>query len=155
MEPQPASPELSAPPSTVPTRRVFVMAGVTFLVGTTTGGWWGYAAGSEAAASERQAAELAPTGDADLDELRRLAVKAPIEELLQRRLVFLANLGRTYRSDRVLWRGFDRLVEVALHGEGVPDDRLLGRLLAQHIEYADPDFQAPRLHLAPRLRELK
>lgn len=155
MEPQPASPELSAPPSTVPTRRVFVMAGVTFLVGTTTGGWWGYAAGSEAAASEREAAELAPTGDADLDELRRLAVKAPIEELLEQRLMFVGCLFQEYPKDKVLWGGAMRIAEALLEGREVPERNLFARFLAQVIERNDPEFTAPLLHLAPRLRELK
>lgn len=147
------SPAVSAPvpaPSTVPTRRVFLLAGITFAVGTAAGGWSGYAIGAAAGDGE-----LEPTGDADLDELRRLAVKAPIEELLAKRLVFLVNMSRHYRDDRILWRGFDRLVDVALHGGGVPDDRLFGRILAQTIELGDPDFRTPRLPLAPALRKVK
>ena len=152
---------LAAAPSTMSIQRVFLMAGVTFVVGSAAGGLFGYSAGAAAETSAVAAPAVAPapqlpsTGDADLDELRRLAVKAPIEELLEQRLVFLANMSREYRGDQILWRGFDRLVEVVLHGEGVSDDRLLGRLLAQIIEFGDPDFRTPRLPLAPRLRQVK
>jgi len=155
MDPQPASPELSAPPSTVPTRRVFVMAGVTFLVGTTTGGWWGYAAGSAVAASEREAAELAPTGDADLDELRRLAVKAPIEELLEQRLVFIGCLFREYPKDKILWGGAKRIAEALIEGRHIAERRLFSRFLAQVIEQHPIEFTEPLLPLAPQLRKLE
>ncbi len=154
MEQEPTVPAPVPTSSTVPTRRVFPRAGVTFVAGTAAGGWSGYAVG---AATTPVAADVAlePTGDEDLDELRRLAVKAPIEELIERRLVFLVCMTQDYGGDQTLWPGFDRLVDVALHGPEVPDRRLFARLLAQMIELGDPDFRTPRLPLAPLLRKVK
>ncbi|MBL8727224.1 MAG: hypothetical protein JNM25_02255, partial [Planctomycetes bacterium] len=134
----------------VPTRRVFLLAGITFAVGTAAGGWSGYAIGAAAGDGE-----LEPTGDADLDELRRLAVKAPIEELLAKRLVFLNCLFEDYPRDRILWSGARRIAEALVAGREIPDRRLYARFLAQVIESNDPEFTAPLLPLAPALRKVK
>lgn len=154
MEPRPASSEPSVPPSTVPTRRVFVLAGVTFLVGTTSGGWWGYAVGA-AAATAREDGDLVPSGNAELDELRRLAVEAPIEELLEQRLVFISCLLHEYPKDRILWRGAKRIGEALIEGRQIPERRLFSRFLAQMIEGHPLEFTEPLLALAPQLRKLE
>ncbi len=152
---------LAAAPSTMSIQRVFLMAGVTFVVGSAAGGLFGYSAGAAAATSAVAApaaappAELPSTGDADLDELRRLAVKAPIEELLEQRMVFLNCLFRDYPKDAVLWGGAKRIAEAILEGREIPDRRLYARFLAQVIEKNDPEFAGPLLPLAPRLRQVK
>lgn len=104
----------------------------------------------------------ASSGNAELDELRRLAVDAPIDELLAFRLVFLIELGSTYRNDPLLWRGVERLCDATLDGTPMPpalqavgpgpDRRLFARLLAQVIERGEPELSAP---LHPRIAELR
>jgi hypothetical protein len=157
MEPEPVAADASLPPSAVSTRRVFLMAGVTFVLGATAGGWLGYSGGVAVAAATADEAdnEPAPTGNSDLDELRRLAVKAPIEELLAMRLVFVNCLFREYPNDRILWRGAKRIAQALVDGHDIPDRRLFAIALAQVIEQNDPEFTAPLKEFAPRLRRLK
>jgi hypothetical protein len=102
------------------------------------------------------------SGDALLDELRRLAVDAPLDELLAWRLMFLMELGSTYRNDPLLWRGVERMCQATLDGTPMPparqsvgdgpDRRLFARLLAQVIERGEPGLSAP---LQPRVVELR
>lgn len=90
--------------------------------------------------------------DADLAELRRLAVDAPLPELLHHRLVFMFRLSSEYHLDPVLWSGVERLCDAVLAGEPIEDRRLFARLLAQTIEKA----QAPgALGLRSRIPELR
>lgn len=90
-------------------------------------------------------AELATSGDAELDELRRLAVKAPIEELVQRRLVFMNSISGDYRSDPTLWKGIERLCDHVLASPATADRKISARLLAQVIERADSKWRDLRL----------
>lgn len=146
-----------APPSSprsMPTRRAFLIAGSTFTLGTAVGGACGYSIAAAASGSNGAAIEesLEPSGDFELDELRRLAVKAPIEELLEKRLVFVNSLTKDYPMDRVLWRGVDRLSAAVLGGQAITDRRLFCRFLAQVIEQGDPQLALP---LMTRVRELR
>lgn len=127
-------------PPSMPTRRAFVLAGATFALGAAAGGACGYSLGA-AANAQPEEEELAPSGDAELDELRRLAIKAPISELVQHRLMYLNSLSRYYRKDEVLWRGFERLCDVVMQDAAFPERRLSARLLAQMIEYAEPEYK--------------
>lgn len=131
-------------PPSMPTRRAFLVAGATFSFGVAIGGACGYSVGAARAAAAAPAGEpeLESSGDADLDELRRLAVKAPIEELIERRLTFLKCVSREYRRDPVLWTGVERLADAVESDASFPDRRLSARVIAQVMELADADFRA-------------
>ena len=141
------------PPPSMPTRRAFLLAGATFTLGTAVGGACGYSIAAKQEAVETE--ELASSGDVELDELRRLAVKAPIAELVERRLVFLNSLTKDYRKDEVLWRGVDRLAAAVLVDLSFPDRRVSARLIAQVIDLADPPFQARYAESAKKLRAVR
>ena len=144
-------------PPSMPTRRAILIAGSTFVAGFGVGGACGYAAGSRVAPAGESTSEpeLQPSGDADLDELRRLAVKAPIEELMQNAVVF-ANLVRaTYRDDEILWRGMDRIAAALISGYQIPDRRKAAIWIAQVIEGAASSFARPLLPRAESLRRIK
>lgn len=138
-----------------PTRRDFTARAIT---------WLGFAcaaachsAAAAPAVSPAAVPGLAPaasfglTGDAELDELRRLT-NAPLAELVEHRLLFVYRLSQDYRTDPVLWRGFTRLCDAAVTDAQIPDRRLFGRLLAQVIEHGDPQAVAG---LQPRVDELR
>ena len=145
--------------STMPTRRVFLIAGSTLAFGVSIGGACGYAmgvnaAGGGAVASEPKldlAAGLAPTGDADLDELRGWAIKSPIQELESHMLVFFVQLEETYPRDVYLWHGMERLVDRVLRGEHASWPRMNKQVLIQTIEAIDVAVMPKN---ALRLREL-
>ncbi|MBL9075880.1 MAG: hypothetical protein JNL08_00165 [Planctomycetes bacterium] len=149
------APEPTAP--TMPTRRAFLLAGATFTFGAAIGGACGYSAGAAQAAGSAapREEELTPSGDSDLDELRRLAVKAPIEELIERRLVFLRSVGALYRRDDTLWRGVVRLSEAVRSRDGFPDRLIIARLIAQNIEQADADFARRFEALGREMRQIR
>lgn len=160
--PKPAAPSM-------PTRRAFVFAGSTFAVGLSLGGACGYAMGAGAApvgtappqepAPAAPAApdeiELKPSGDADLDELRRLAVKAPIDELMEQRMMFVNATFMDYPTDAILWRGVERIAVHLIGGGLITDRRQFGRALASVIEKADPAIVGDLRRHAPALRRLR
>jgi hypothetical protein len=96
----------------MPSRRAFLMAGGALCFGTVFGGACGYALGS--ARAEAASEELAPSGDADLDELRRLAVKAPLEELVRHAVPFLSERALRYHGDKTLWVGLGRIARAVV-----------------------------------------
>lgn len=114
---------LVRPVAKIPTRRAFLFAAGTFVIGTSVGGACGYSMGVASAAGgggtgDAGAAppsapavepELKPSGDAQLDMLRKLAVKAPLDDLFANALVFLDMRVSTYPKDEVLWLGVERL----------------------------------------------
>lgn len=144
-----------APKATSPsmsTRRAFLLASGTFAAGATLGGACGYAMGSQAPAdggagaaspSADPAADESPkpSGDVELDELRRLAVKAPIEELVKQRPIFLTYFGRRYRKDEILWRGVDRLCQEVLKRPDYPNRLLAANGLVQVVEQGEPGLK--------------
>ncbi|MGE3351896.1 MAG: hypothetical protein AB7O84_09155 [Planctomycetota bacterium] len=136
-------------------RRAFFGMGIAFVVGSAIGSACGYSVGSRAAATAagRDGDEdpLTPTGDADLDELHRLAVVAPIEELMGAAQTYLMLMSRTYRSDRVLWRGFERIAR-ELVDVTVEADRPLCVFAAQVVEQGETPLRDPYLHWGPKLR---
>lgn len=140
-----------APSASVPTRRAFLLAGGTFAAGMSLGGACGYALGArrsaapggDAAAADAAAIEqmLQPSGDVELDELRRLAVKAPIEELVEARPVFLTHFSRKYRSDRILWIGVERLCEAVLARTEISNRRIAAQSIVQVVESCETQLQ--------------
>ena len=116
------------------TRRAFLWMGMAFAGGTAVGGACGYTIGAAAtAAGGPGEAELAPSGNAELDELRRLAIKAPIEELMERRLAFLLTRQLSYRDDEVLWRGVVRICDSVLANESMADRRATAKAILSTI----------------------
>jgi hypothetical protein len=138
-------------PPSMPTRRAFLLAGATFTLGAVTGGACGYSIGA-AAAVPPAAEEIPPSGDVELDELRRLAVKAPIEELVERRLTFTNSVFKDYPTDELLWRGVGRLCDAVLAGHAMADRRLFARFLAQMIQQGDQRVTKPLLGRVDQLR---
>src|SRR5262245_35073736 len=108
------APKVSA--GSVPTRRAFIFAGAAFLGGAVFGTACGYSLGAAAGPTPSPSEPAAPasTGDAKLDELRRLAVTAPIEELVAEHLDFVWWRERHYPNDAVLWQGVSRLAREVL-----------------------------------------
>ncbi len=145
----------SSAPS-MPTRRAFLIAGTTFTLGTAVGGACGYSIGAarstDAAPAEQ---DLPPSGDVELDELRRLAVKAPIEELVEKRNNFLASLSRDYRNDEVLWRGVERLTARVIADNSFPQRRVSALFLAQVIQFAEPRFHEKYASVEKELRTIR
>ncbi len=133
----------------MPTRRAFVLGGAMFATGLSMGGACGYAIGSRRAEpGEPKEEEQASSGDADLDELRRLAVKAPIEELVKHDLLFITMTTRTYRRDQVLWRGMVRLADRVLADASYPNRRSVARVLVQCFQRVEPgltDYPSDKL----------
>jgi hypothetical protein len=140
------APRVASP--SMPTRRAFLLASGTFAVGATLGGACGYAVGSHAApAADPSKAPppaepavdepLKPSGDVELDELRHLAVKAPIEELAKNDLLFLTYFGRRYRTDQILWRGVERLAVEVLRRQDYPQRRIVAKAIVQVAEQGE------------------
>ena len=128
-----------------------------FATGLSLGGACGYAIGSRRAEEpgELKEEEQASSGDADLDELRRLAVKAPIEELVKHRLVFVNATFADYPKDATLWKGINRLAEFVLSDSAMDDKRKFANALAGVIEQADIAVSRELRQLAPKLRRVR
>lgn len=117
-----------------------------FATGLSLGGACGYAIGSRR--TEGGDEVDVSSGDADLDELRRLAVKAPIEELVKHDLLFITMTTRTYRRDRILWRGMVRLADQVLSDAAYKNRRAVAGVLTQSFQRVDPgitDYPANKL----------
>jgi len=147
-------------PPSVPTRRAFLIAGGTFFAGIGLGGACGYAAGSARSDGnsngdgngDTRSDALTPTGDANLDELRRLAMQAPIEELTGQWLPFLTLLHDTYQSDEFLWHGAKRICDEAINNQSLADRSKIARWSITVITSGDPSLTAS---LRPLLNELR
>lgn len=142
-------------PSAMPTRRAFLIAGSTFTLGTAVGGACGYSIGVSTQGQPDAGDDYEPSGDVELDELRRLAVKAPLEELYAKRINFTLDVAIDYRRDAILWRGVDRLGNAVLADESLQDRRMSAKLVAQIIELAEPTFRERYVPLAKQLRSLR
>jgi hypothetical protein len=154
LAPLPKSP--APPPSS---RRAFLMGSSLFLAGAAVGSACGYTvgaaghgeAGSGGAANGAGAAapgdgELTPSGDVELDQLRWLAAKAPLDELFSKAMFLLHSRAGAYPQDAILWRGVDRLTaEIVANPRRDIDESLLVVLVAQIEGTARPE--------SPSLRE--
>ena len=139
-------------PPSVPTRRAFLIASGTFFAGIGLGGACGYAVGSARGDGATLSDALLPTGDADLDELRRLAIKAPIEELTGQWFPFLTLLHDTYQKDEILWQGAKRICDEAINNQSLADRTKIARWSMTVITSGDPKLTAS---LRPLLNELR
>lgn len=159
-------------PPSMPTRRAFLLAGGMFSVGLGLGGACGYAAGVSSAGGgdagpvdgvggggggEGKDAPVLPpsSGDAELDNLRRLALVAPIEELVGEWLYFADVFATDYRKDPFLVRGIERLVEHVLANEGVKDRKLMAAALKQTIEKGEAHLRTSLQSLIEPLRQIR
>ncbi|MBK8100684.1 MAG: hypothetical protein IPK26_26650 [Planctomycetes bacterium] len=113
-----------------PTRRAFLLAGGAFAGGVVVGGAGGFAIGVNSVAVPTGAAS-GPTGNPELDELRRLAVSATVEELAGRRAWFVGLRNRGYPDDPILIGGLGRLADRVIADAAFPQRGLCARTLLQ------------------------
>jgi len=97
----------------------------------------------------------APSGNAELDELRRLAIAAPIEELVAHWLDFGDVFATSYRHDVYLPTGIERLVDHVIKTPEVDQRHMLARVLAQIIQLGEPSLQQRLGHRLPQLQLLR
>ncbi|MBL8753300.1 MAG: hypothetical protein JNK15_08375 [Planctomycetes bacterium] len=90
--------------------------------------------------------ELEATGDAVLDELRRLVRYAPIEEFLQHAPRFLATRNTSYPQDANLWMGVWRMARAVSDGRAESLDK-------QTLESIAAAIEGDRRPESPSLRE--
>ena len=130
-------------------RRAFLMAAGAFVLG----GAGGYGLRVLQEPGVPVPAKPEKTGNPELDELRRLAVEAPIAELSAHWVSFLVRRDRTYHDDVPLLTGVRRLSAHCLGTVGVRDrSRMAGALLRSlgiGAALLDPELQA----LVPELKE--
>lgn len=155
--PKPVAPSM-------PTRRAFLLAGSTFAVGVSFGGACGYAVGAgksgegggeESSGNGEGDKPLPSSGNVELDELRRLAVQAPMRELNEFRVGFLREFSNHYRNDQVLWRGVERLCKEVIARTDYPNRKTAATLLAQVIELGEPGLNKMLGGMVPTLRSLR
>jgi hypothetical protein len=128
----------------IPTRRAFLFAGLSFVAGAACGGVGVYAATAGDANSKNgeagdidRAAGLVPTGDADLDLLRRWALQDSIDELERNLPMFLEDFRVKYPADTYLWHGMERLADRIESGTTDNWPRLGRQVFQQTIEGLD------------------
>ncbi len=161
------APEAKPKVRSMTSRRAFLLAGSMFAAGTLVGGACGYTLGAAKTEDSAGAAPgvvpepkkkkpdevvLEPSGDATLDELRRLAVKAPIEELVAQSSLFLGLRSRDYRDDQTLWQGLNRLANEVIDNPNHRLSRSTVVVLRNQIEGQD---WPPELNLKNKLRALR
>ena len=134
-----------------PTRRAFLLAGGAFAGGVVVGGAGGFALGVNSVAAPVVPESIAPSGNAELDDLRRLAVEAPIEELAGRYVEFLLGRERGYPNDSVLVRGVVRLANHVLAHEELSDRSIRAKTVLRAMGVGAAVGSPALKHLAPRL----
>ncbi len=144
-------------PPSMPTRRALLGMGVALLAGGGIGSACGYALGwrQRAAAADLPGEVDTPSGDPEVDELRRLAVQAPIEELMAQALPFLLAMDGDHRHDAVAWRGVGRIAQHLLLNENAADRRALAHYSAQVIAEGEPQLRVVATQLIPLLQAIK
>jgi hypothetical protein len=131
------------------TRRAFLFAaGGAFAGGVVVGGLGGFAIGSGRAASVPPTDSAPPPAEnQELEELRRLAVQAPIEELAGNWREFLERRDTAYADDAVLVVGLVRLSEYLVSNPSAPNRRRV-------VQFLKPSIGIGRASGHARLREL-
>ncbi|MBK8100681.1 MAG: hypothetical protein IPK26_26635 [Planctomycetes bacterium] len=128
-------------------RRVFLMAAGAFVLGGAGG--YGLRVLQEPGTPVPQKPEK--TGNPELDELRRLAVEAPIEELSTRYVEFVTRRGRAFAEDEVLVVGLRRLVRHVLATQ-LPDRGLRARFLLRDLGVGRASRDAELQSMVPQLQ---
>ena len=82
-------------------------------------------------------------------------MKAPIAELIEKRVPFTMAVANTYRGDAVLWKGIERLATAVLSDAAFRDRRVTSRLLAQIIDLADQPYRDQYAQTAKDLRRIR
>ncbi|MCA8950757.1 MAG: hypothetical protein KDE27_14740 [Planctomycetes bacterium] len=136
------------------TRRAFLLAGGMFAAGTAIGGACGYSLGAASAGADAPGGgdDWEPSDDAELEELRRLAVKAPMEELLQKGVLLVTLRSQHYRDDPILWRGVARIANALAHDPEIKSTPTFFSLIIQQIENGAPPTDMKLNELVPALR---
>lgn len=132
-----------------PSRRSFLAAGLAFACGGVLGSTSGFVAAnwsSGAAVGAR---------DEELERLRRLAVLAPVDELLDEGWTFLARLGCDYREDADLWHGFERLAARITEPGADPRCRELAMFAREVLARSSATADATRGRWASLLAEVR
>ena len=155
---------LPQPPS-MPTRRAFLLMSGAFAAGAAVGGACVYSAGVAAgsagpgsgapaggAAPVPAEAELPKSGDVELDELRRLAVKAPLDELFAKGMMFLSHRVKSYQTDAILWQGVDRMSKEIIEN---PTRRVDQIMIASVIGQIDGEARPSSPSLRERVPQLR
>ena len=139
-----------------------MIAGATLLAGAGLGGACGYAAGAHVATEAASVPTddlpsqwMKPTGDSQLDELRRLAVQAPDHELFSKALTFLDLLREHYSTDAALWHGAERIGKGILNDQKFQSRRGLAKWLCQVIRRNDPTMSPLLQKLLPELEKVQ
>jgi len=147
------------PAPKVASRRGFLALASSFAAGALIGGACGYSIGTSnapaAGAAPPADGDLPSSGDVELDYFRWLAVKAPIEKLVEKNALFIVQLYREYPNDPYLWKGIDRLCRTVLAGEQPKDQLLLARQLVPLIERCHPPVDLKLEQYLPALRAVK
>jgi hypothetical protein len=149
------------PRPTFTTRRAFLLASGTFLAGTAIGTACGYSAGVATAgaataqppiADPARDAELPKSGNAELDQLRHLAVKAPLDDLFAKALYFMSTRARSYQKDEILWRGVERMSREVIDNPARNVDQIIIGLILTNIEGTAHPSDPSLRELVPALR---
>jgi hypothetical protein len=90
-----------------------------------------------------------------LDELRRLAISAPITELMDRHMVYLDRMTATYPRDEILWSGAKRICDEVLNNSNLDSRRSIAGWLATVIERGDLNMTADLRPSIARLKRVK
>lgn len=98
---------------------------------------------------------LLPSGDAELDELRRLALIAPINELADKWIYFLDVFSVSYRHDPYIPVGVDRLIDFIAANPGCDDRYLKSIVLIDIITRGEPELYERLKHRIPELRRMR
>jgi hypothetical protein len=152
-------------PPSIPTRRAFLLAGGTLVIGALAGGACGYSMGLAArpngggeqkpAAGAPQAKveeELKTSGDAELDYWRQVAVKAPLDELFAKGVMFLGVRVRDYPQDPILWLGVERMVRELDANPLRTADEIVLMLLPAQIDSQSRPAEPSLREFVPALR---
>ena len=145
-------------PPSMTRRRALLGMGGCLVGGALLGGACGYSLGHPRAgdgpAVHGDGKDLPkPTGNPELDELRRLAVQAPIEELDAKFIAFFNTTTQKYSNDSILWSGIRRLAEHLLVNERASARRAKARLIARVIREENQPLDLS--DLPPKLDTIK
>ncbi|MCA8978066.1 MAG: hypothetical protein KDC98_25290 [Planctomycetes bacterium] len=147
-------------PRPASTRRMFLLTGGAFVAGAAVGGACGYSMG--VAASQPQEAPRQPeenatpeyekSGNHELDELRRLAVKAPLDELFDKSVMFLTMQMSDYKTDPVLWYGVDRMSKEIIDNPDRKVDYMVIAVVIENIKFLEPPEKLGLRTMIPKLK---